>query len=138
MAEEAIKAVVRRYFEVVHNERNVAVIEQILSPALSGPTSQVVTRTREAFPDYRITIDHQIAEGDIVATVWTLSGTHRGVWHSPIGEIDPTEKRVSYTGSSMFRVVGGKISEVLGTNHDHLGLLQQMGALPAIAPRPGA
>jgi hypothetical protein len=36
------------------------------------------------------------------------------------------------------RVTDGKIADVIGSNHDHLGILQQIGALPAIAPRPGA
>ncbi|HEV2123318.1 MAG TPA: hypothetical protein VGW38_11155 [Chloroflexota bacterium] len=32
----------------------------------------------------------------------------------------------------------GKIAEVIGTNWDHLGILQQMEALPAFGSRSGA
>ncbi len=138
MSTETNKAIVRRYFEEVHSQRNTGLIDEIISPELAGPTRNVVAMAQKAFPDYQITIKEQLAEGDKVATVWTLSGTHEGEWESPIGAIAPTGKRVSYTGSTMLRIRDGKIVEVLGSNHDHLGLLQQMGAIPAVAPRPGA
>ncbi len=91
-----------------------------------------------AFPDYHISIKDQIAEGDRVATVWTIRGTHHGEWMSPMGPIAPSGKQVTFTGTTTLRVTDGKIAEIIGTNHDHLGLLQQLGALPAVAPRPGA
>ncbi len=138
MSIEANKAVVRRYFDEVHNQRNSTVIDEIFTPALATPTSGVVTMMRSAFPDYHITIMDQIAEGDKVATIWSLTGTHQGEWMSPMGTIAPTGKQVTYTGTTTLQVADGKIVDVIGSNHDHLGLLQQMGALPAIAPRPGA
>jgi predicted ester cyclase len=98
----------------------------------------VAAMMRTAFPDYRITIDDQVAEADKVATVWTASGTHEGEWASPIGPVAATGKAVTWTGTTTLRVVEGKIADVIGTNWDHLGLLQQLGALPATAPRSGA
>ena len=65
-------------------------------------------------------------------------GTHQGEWPSPLGPIAPTGKPISFTGTTTLRVTEGRIVEVVGTNHDHLGILQQMGALPAGRPRPGA
>ena len=50
----------------------------------------------------------------------------------------PTGKVVTWTGTTTLRIVEGKIAEVIGTNWDHLGILQQLGALPASDPRPGA
>lgn len=112
--------------------------EELFAANLSGSARSVAAMMHAAFPDYRITIREQIAEGDVVATAWTLQGTHRGEWASPMGAIAPTGRSVSYTGSTMFRVVDGKVADVLATNHDHLGLLQQMGAVPDVAARPGA
>jgi predicted ester cyclase len=132
------KAVVRRYFEEVHNGRAVAVLDEIAAPTLLGPTRGVVAAFQTAFPDYRITIKAQVGEGDLVATVWSCSGTHWGEWPSPIGPITPTRRPVTFTGTTTLRVSDGRIAEVVGTNHDHLGILQQMGALPAVAPRSGA
>ena len=65
-------------------------------------------------------------------------GHHQGEWPSPLGPIAPTGTPISFTGTTTLRVTEGRIVEVVGTNHDHLGILQQMGALPAGRPRPGA
>ena len=132
------KALVRQYFELFHNERQLDLGAQILGPELLASTLGVAAMMRTAFPDYRMTIDEQLAEADIVATIWTASGTHEGEWASPIGPVAPTGKAVTWTGTTTLRVVEGKIAEVIGTNWDHLGLLQQLGALPATDPRPGA
>ena len=45
---------------------------------------------------------------------------------------------MTWTGTTTLRIAGGKIAEVIGTNWDHLGIPQQLGALPATNPRSGA
>ena len=132
------KDLVRQYFEVFHNQRQLDIGEQILGSELLTPTLDMAAMLRTAFPDYRLTIDDQLAEADKVATVWTGTGTHQGEWASPTGPVAPTGKAVTWTGTTTLRVVEGKIAEVIGTNWDHLGILQQLGALPATAPRSGA
>ena len=138
MSPDDNKTVVLRYFEEVHNQRKLTVMDEIFTPDLGESTKKAIAMIVTAFPDYHISIKDQIAEADKVVTVWTISGTHQGEWMSPMGTIAPTGKQVSYTGTTTVRVTDGKIAEIIGTNHDHLGLLQQMEALPAIAPRPGA
>ena len=132
------KDLVRQYFEVFHNQRQLDIGEQILGSELLTPTLSMAALMRTAFPDYQIVIDDQLAEADKVATVWTASGTHQGEWASPIGPVPATGKAVTWTGTTTLRIAGGKIAEVIGTNWDHLGILQLLGALPATAPRPGA
>ena len=138
MTAEENKAVVRRYFEEFHNRRVGEILEQIMAPDLLEPTRHATDRLRTAFPDYQLTVDDQVAEGDTVATVWTGRGTHHGEWVSPIGPIAPTGTAVTWTGTTTLRLADGKIADVVGTNWDHLGILQQVGALPAAAPRSGA
>ena len=132
------KAVVRRYFEVFHNQRQLDIGEQILGSELLTPTLGMAAMMRTAFPDYQIAIDDQLAEADKVATVWTGTGTHQGEWASPIGPVPATGKVVTWTGTTTLRIAEGKITEVIGTNWDHLGILQQLGVLPATNPRSGA
>ena len=132
------KAIARRYFDEVLNQRNFDHIDALFAPNLIAPVRGAVVRIHNAFPDAHITLTDQIAEDDKVATVWSLTGTHQGEWESPMGPIAPTHKQVQYTGTTTLRITDGKIAEVIGTNHDHLGLLQQLGALPATAPRSGA
>jgi predicted ester cyclase len=132
------KDLVRQYFEVFHNQRQLDIGERILGSELLTPTLGVAAMLRTAFPDYQMTIEDQLAEADKVATVWTASGTHRGEWASPVGPVLATGKAVTWTGTTTLRIVEGKIVEVIGTNWDHLGILQQLGALPATDPRSGA
>ena len=138
MATEESRGVARRYFEEFHTGRRDELLGALVAPDLVAPTRRATDAVRRAFPDYRITIGAQVAEGERVATVWTLRGTHRGEWASPAGPVAPTGRAVAFTGTTTLRVAGGQIAEVLGTTWDHLGLLQQLDARPAAARRPGA
>ncbi len=75
-----------------------------------------------------MTVEQQFAEGDLVATRWTARGTHEG---ELIG-IQPTGKQVTVSGMTTFRLSGGKIVEEF-TQWDNPGMLQQLGAIPALA-----
>jgi steroid delta-isomerase-like uncharacterized protein len=81
---------------------------------------------RDAFPDLRLTANQSIAEGDYVATRWTAVGTHKG----DLFGIAPTGKQSTVTGISIDRWADGKIVESW-TNWDTMGLLQQLGVMPA-------
>ncbi|HEX2156502.1 MAG TPA: ester cyclase [Actinomycetes bacterium] len=89
---------------------------------------QVIEAWRAAFPDVRSTVEEQVAEGDRVVTRWTARGTHTGDFQGMV----PTGRSFTLTGITIERVVDGKIAEVW-VNRDDLGLLSQLGALPAPA-----
>src|SRR5829696_1046411 len=88
-----------------------------------------------AFPDLKFTVDQVAAEGDLVATHWTATGTQRGEWQG----IAPTNREVTWQGSNVFRFACGQIVESWG-EADHLGLLSQLGAtdIPALLATPVA
>ena len=81
-----------------------------------------------AFPDGRITVDEQIADGDTVATRWTGRGTHEG----ELMGIAPTKKQVTVSGITFAKLKNGKLVEDY-SNWDTLGMLQQIGVVPAMA-----
>lgn len=134
------KAVIQRYFDEVHNRGSLApaLLGQIVDPDLHERVRVVSDALRTAFPDYRLTLLRQIAEDDAVATVWVGQGTHRGVWASPLGPIAATGKLISVSGMNMLRLEAGKIIEIIGSNWDEIGILQQMGALPAATEPPAS
>jgi predicted ester cyclase len=132
------KAVVRRYFEEFHDRREHGILEEIVAPDLLEPTRRATEMVLTAFPDYRITVEDQVAEGDKVATVWTAGGTHQGDWKSPAGIVTPTGNQVTWTATTTLRLSKGKISEVIASSWDHLGILQQLDAAPTTEPRTGA
>lgn len=138
MPSAANKAVVSRYFNEFHGQAKVSIAGEIIAPDLAEMAIQSGEQLRAAFADLAITIKAQVAEDDLVATVWGARGTHRGEWASPIGPIPASGEPVAWTATTTLRLRDGRIAEVIGTNWDHLGILQQMGALPATAPRSGA
>lgn len=140
MSEENKRAV-RRLIEEPWTG-NTAVIDELVDPSYIGydPSSPeplrgpegvraFVARYLAAFPNGRITVDEQFAEGDNVATRWTGRGRHEG----ELMGIPPTGKDVTVWGITMSRLRGGKVVEEW-TNWDTLGMLQQLGAVPELTP----
>lgn len=83
----------------------------------------------DAFPDGRLTVHDQVAEGGKVATRWSARGTHAG----EIAGIEATGKEVTVSGLTISTLEGGKVVEQW-TTWDRLGMLVQLGAvLPTAA-----
>jgi steroid delta-isomerase-like uncharacterized protein len=134
------KAVIRRLYDEVWNERKVEVIKEIISPshALHGPTFSGSSIGPEAYkrqvllfltgyPDMHWTIEDTIAENDKVVACWTISGTHRGEYMG----IPATNKEVSVEGITIHHIAGGKIMDSY-SNWDVLGMMQQLGVVSAL------
>jgi steroid delta-isomerase-like uncharacterized protein len=81
-----------------------------------------------AFPDAQIAVDGSVGERDMVASRWTLTATHRGDFQG----VPPTGRQVTMAGIEYNRVVDGKIAEHWA-QFDVIGVMQQLGALPAPA-----
>lgn len=81
---------------------------------------------RAGFSDMKHTIASQIAEGEWVATRGTTSATHSGEFKG----VPASNKQVKITWSAFDRVVNGKLAE-RHVDFDALGLMQQIGAIPA-------
>jgi len=140
MTPEQNKVIVRRAFEEPW-KGNLDVIDELIAsqyighdPAnpepLRGPAGvkEFISTYRAAFPDARITVEQQLAEGDLVATRWTGRGTHDG----ELMGISPTGKRVTVSGLTISRLEGDKIVEEF-QNWDTFGMLQQLEAVPVLA-----
>jgi predicted ester cyclase len=81
------------------------------------------------FPDFKITIDEMIVEGNTAVTRLTYSGTHTG--QSAAFPFPPTGKKALWTGCAVGHGDGEKTSEVW-EYVDMLGLLQQLGIIPPL------
>jgi len=134
------KAIVRRLYEEVWNQRKLEVVNELISPshALQGPNifgssigpeayRRQVSRFLEGYPDLRWTIQGTIAEEDKVVACWTISGTHKGDFMG----VPATDKKVSVDGMTIHHIAGGKIMDS-HSNWDTLGMMQQLGAVPAL------
>ncbi len=85
---EQNKAIAKRIFEEGASQGNLAVADELLAgshiyhfdPRFNGPEGQkqMITMFRTAFPDLQLTVDVQVAEGDMVVSRVTARGTHNG------------------------------------------------------------
>jgi len=135
------KAIARRFLEEAFNSGNLDVVDELVAPefvnndaALPEPAVGIeaakasITGYREAFPDLRLAIEQQLAEGEYVTTRWNARGTHQGA----LLGMAPTGKQATVTGITIDRIVDGRFVESW-TNWDTLGLMQQLGVVPALA-----
>jgi steroid delta-isomerase-like uncharacterized protein len=79
-----------------------------------------------AFPDFHITIDQMIEEGDLVAMQATGRGHHNGTFFG----IPPTGNAVTFREVNLSRVNNGKMLEHWA-ERSTLEVMQQIGAIPA-------
>lgn len=126
MSTEANKAVVRRWLE----EFSVETIDELFifsyrhhdgalpsdMQSSSEAYKDVVNMFRHGFPDFRITIEDMLAEGDKVAARWVFSGT------------TPRGKHFSALAISISRIENGKLAENW-VSADFLSMLRQIGTL---------
>jgi serine phosphatase RsbU (regulator of sigma subunit) len=132
--EEENKAIFRRYIEEVWNQGNLEVADVIFDRYVShqpdgstferGPedVKRFVGEFRSAFPDLRIDIDEQVAEGDKVVIRATLRGTHQGVFRG----MAPTGKEIEDKGFTDFRFSSeGKVVESWDSYYSELSLMRQ-------------
>ncbi len=141
MSAEANKAAVRRFHEEAVNGRSPDALDELClsdvhvhHPPSPGPTDlatgkQLLVMFLAAFPDVRNTIDEMVAEGDRVVTRGTMRGTHRG----ELMGMPSTGREVTMGWISFDRFVDGRFAE-RWVVQDNLGLLQQLGAIPAAEP----
>jgi len=138
MSTEENKAIVRRVNDEVWSEGHLDVIDELIADdfiatvvgapeQIRGPQGfrEFVGIYRKAFPDLRITVDEQFAEGETVVTRWTATGTNEG----ELMGMPATGKQATTAGININRISGGKLVEGWGL-FDQLGLLQQIGAVP--------
>lgn len=145
MSVEQNKAAVRRFFEKGWNQKHLAAFSELLAPDSvhhivsaafpAGPPGpqgfmQRAAGILAAFPDYHVTIEDVIAEGDRVVVRYTARGTHVG----PFLGVPPTGRRSSYAGVEIHRYADGKVAE-RWNSHDALGFYQQLGIMPPL-PQP--
>jgi steroid delta-isomerase-like uncharacterized protein len=135
MSAETNKAIVRRYYEEVHNQGKRELLKEIAAEGyvehnpfpgqgqgLDG-FRQRVEALHGAFT-MNFTIEDMIAEGDKVVVRWTNHNLHQG----PFLGIPATGKSITVTGIDIHRLQNGKLAEHWDVV-DMLGLLQQLGVV---------
>ncbi|MGH2397169.1 MAG: ester cyclase [bacterium] len=80
------KALIHRLIDEVWNQRKLDILDELVAPDAvihdlsRGPegAKEYVRLFWAAFPDFQVTTDDMVAEGDKVALRWSAHGTHQG------------------------------------------------------------
>lgn len=121
MSGEENKRTVNRYLDEVWNRGRITESAGFLDPGYRRHTGDPVPLDvegqrirlesfRKAFPDVGLVVEEMIAEGDLVAFRFTLSGTHRGTFQG----IAATGRRVRVPGLDLVRLKDGRLTEHWG------------------------
>ena len=140
MAEDN-KALSRRFFEVM-SSGNIDWFDEVMCPDyvqhdpvlpedMHGVEAlkETMSGYLDAFPGLKMTVEDQVAEGDKVVTRWVVEGTHEG----ELMGVPPSGNDVRVEGMTIDRFENGKFVESWD-NWDALGMMQQIGAIPASQP----
>jgi steroid delta-isomerase-like uncharacterized protein len=135
MTEGENRAVVREYYEAAYNRRELSRLDEYLAREFlsSGPGGRMdreahataLAASLAALPDFHLTVEEQVAEGDAVVTRWSATGTQLG----PLFGIPATGKRVTATAIHVHHVRDGRIVDQW-EQFDTLGVLGQLGLVP--------
>jgi steroid delta-isomerase-like uncharacterized protein len=142
MSTEESKAVARRYYHDVLNNRRLDALDQLAVadyaehdpfPGQQDGRPGLMQRVEmliDAFAPY-FEIEDVIAEGDRVVVRWTHTGTHVGEF---LG-MAPTGRSFNIAGIDIYRMQDGKLAEHWHVV-DQFSLLVQLGVIPAPAGAP--
>lgn len=136
---QPLKQVAMRLADDVFSEGDLETFEEIFSdqyvnhnmpvsgiPGTKAGFKQLVQATRYAFGDLHVHVQDVVCEGDFVVF-------HDHVTATSVGEffgVPPNGQRLEWTEIHFLRVRDGQIVEHW-TNFDQLGILRQLGAIPA-------
>jgi steroid delta-isomerase-like uncharacterized protein len=137
MSAEENKSLVRRFYEEFFDKGNLAIVDELHSadfqhhdagaPDPGGGPEGYKRRNAaflHAFPDRRVTIEDQVAEGDKVVTRSTMRAIHTG----DLASIPATGRHVTVTATIISRIRDGQIVEEW-EDWNALGMLEQLGVV---------
>jgi steroid delta-isomerase-like uncharacterized protein len=140
MSTEQNLAIVRRFFDAIHQHR-LEVLDEVCAPdyvvhfpGTPGPLTRetikpVWAQFFVAFPELQHTIEDIFAAGDRVVVRMTIAGTQQGEFMG----IPPTGRTITMGSINFLRCAEGLIIEQWN-NYDALGMLQQLGVIPTPQP----
>jgi predicted ester cyclase len=138
MSPEDTKALGRQIVEAI-NSGNFTSFDKIFAAGYVDRTAppgvgtdlagfkQTLTALRAAFPDFRYTIEDEIAAGDRLVHRLTARGTQKGEFQG----VPATGKQATWAELHIGRVVDGKVVEHWGLG-DQQAIMKQLELAPAL------
>jgi predicted ester cyclase len=141
MSVEQNKAVIRRLVDEVFNQKNLTIVEELVTPdwRFHGPLSMeyqgragfriMLKGFYDSMPDLHVRLLDMIGEGDKVFHLWQLEATLKG----PYQGIPLDGKQLSQTIYHLSRFENSKEAEIWECS-DTFTMLQGLGVTPNMAP----
>jgi len=99
------RQLIQEYFNALSGQPKT---EELLNRYVSDPALQEHIHVAEAaFPEYTLTPNQMVAEGDMIAARCTFRGVHKGLFAG----IPPTGKHVSTDLMIFYRIEEGRIAQ---------------------------
>ena len=149
-SESQNKLLARRFLDEVVNTGAVDRLSDFLAPEYVAPLLGIagieqarehILTFRHCYPDMVVTVEGQVAEGDIVATWYVIRGTHLGAFAG----VPATGKKITLRAVNVQRIRGGRVVEHWGGSNSleallELGLVRWASDLGVASPtaQPGA
>ncbi len=135
---EQNKAVARRVFDEIFNQGRFEVADEIYArnfvnhgvhrDAGLKEDQDAARGWKLAFPDLKMTVLKEIAEGDLVTVLYSVTGTNTGEGNG----LPATGKKIEGRGITIWRIANGQITEEW-SEFDQLRFMKQLGLLPQAA-----
>lgn len=132
------EAIVREFMQRIWNEKEYASISKYVTPEYTiyldnadpweGKTlghAEFALRlqyTFDSFPDVHFEIKTAVADGNMVAITWVITGTNTG----KLGELPPTLKKIEAKGATFYHFKEGKITGHTQV-YDRTSIMRQLG-----------
>jgi predicted ester cyclase len=132
---EKNKAVAHRVFDEIFNQGRFEVADEIYArnfvnhgihrDAGLKEDQDAARGWKLAFPDLRMTVLKEIAEGDLVTVLYSVTGTNTGEGNG----LPATGRKIEGRGITIWRIVNGQITEEW-SEFDQLRFMKELGLLP--------
>ena len=132
-----LKSLNRRFYDEVLNKGNLDVVDELVdedmvehvplpgqAPGREG-LKEAIKMLRVAFPDLHFEIHAELEEGELVAAVSTMTGTHQGEFMG----MPPSGNTFSTLSLDVSRIRNGKLVEHWGLI-DNADVTEQLGVPP--------
>ena len=129
------KEIARRLMDECWSQGKLEAVRELVSnecryhdpvfPSLTSGVENIkrhISTCRSGFPDLKFTIDDTIAERNEVVIHWTARGTHKAQF---LG-LSPTNRVATVSGTSIFRIEDGRITEQW-VDWNLMTLMEQLG-----------
>jgi steroid delta-isomerase-like uncharacterized protein len=129
------KQIAHRFMDECWSQGKLEAIRELVSdgcsfhdpafPSLTSGAENIrrhIETCRSGFPDLQFSVDDTIAERNEVVLHWTARGTHKAQF---LG-MQPTNRKAAVSGTSIFRIEGGKIVEQWA-DWNLMSLMEQLG-----------